>query len=139
MRVEASARLETFSDGVFAIAATLLILEIRVDDGAADLPAALLDLWPSYAAYAISFLTIGIMWVNHHALFRQIDRVDRTFLMLNAPCSPRGSHSPSTRPWRRSTSSRARSSAATRCPAGPVRDRTYGSGNPPRPSTQSAR
>lgn len=59
--MEASARLETFSDGVFVIAATLLILEIRVDDGAADLPAALLDLWPSYAAYASSFLTIGIM------------------------------------------------------------------------------
>jgi uncharacterized membrane protein len=75
-------RLETFSDGVFAIAATLLILEIRLPGGA-SLTHQLLDLWPSYAAYAVSFLTIGIMWINHHTVFQQIDRVDRTFLTVN--------------------------------------------------------
>jgi uncharacterized membrane protein len=80
--VTETARLETFSDGVFAIAATLLILEIRL--GAhGSVTRQLLHLWPSYAAYAISFLTIGIMWINHHTLFKQIDRVDRTFLVLN--------------------------------------------------------
>ncbi|MBA3843198.1 MAG: DUF1211 domain-containing protein [Actinobacteria bacterium] len=77
-----TARLETFSDGVFAIAATLLILEIRID-AHGSVTRQLLHLWPSYAAYAISFLTIGIMWINHHTLFKQIDRVDRTFLVLN--------------------------------------------------------
>jgi uncharacterized membrane protein len=77
-----TARLETFSDGVFAIAATLLILEIRLGE-TGSVTHGLLHLWPSYAAYAISFLTIGIMWINHHSLFRQIGSVDRTFLALN--------------------------------------------------------
>ncbi len=77
-----TARLETFSDGVFAIAATLLILELRLD-GTGSVTHQLLSLWPSYAAYAISFVTIGIMWINHHTLFRQIGRVDRTFLATN--------------------------------------------------------
>ena len=76
-----TARLETFSDGVFAIAATLLILNVNVTG--APLGRALLHGWPSYVAYAVSFLTIGIMWVNHHGVFSQIDRVDRTFLMIN--------------------------------------------------------
>jgi uncharacterized membrane protein len=80
--VTETGRLETFSDGVFAIAATLLILEIRLD-AHASVTRQLLHVWPSYAAYAISFLTIGIMWINHHTLFKQIDRVDRTFLVLN--------------------------------------------------------
>jgi uncharacterized membrane protein len=75
-------RLETFSDGVFAIAATLLILEIQLPD-AGSVTHELLHLWPSYLAYTISFLTIGIMWINHHSLFKQIDRVDRTFLAIN--------------------------------------------------------
>jgi uncharacterized membrane protein len=75
-------RLETFSDGVFAIAATLLILEIRLPEHG-SVTHGLLHLWPSYAAYTISFLTIGIMWINHHALFGVIDRVDRTFLAIN--------------------------------------------------------
>ena len=77
-----TARLETFSDGVFAIAATLLILEVKLD-GRGSVAHQLLHLWPSYAAYAISFLTIGIMWINHHSLYRQIGRVDRTFLAIN--------------------------------------------------------
>jgi uncharacterized membrane protein len=77
-----TARLETFSDGVFAIAATLLILELRLN-GQGSVTHQLLHIWPSYAAYAISFVTIGIMWINHHALFRQVGRVDRTFLAIN--------------------------------------------------------
>ena len=75
-------RLETFSDGVFAIAATLLILEIRPPTHG-SLAHGLVALWPSYLAYAISFATIGIMWINHHTLFGQIARVDRTFLAIN--------------------------------------------------------
>ena len=75
-------RLETFSDGVFAIAATLLILEIQLPS-TGSVTQGLLDLWPSYLAYAISFLTIGIMWINHHSIFKQVDRADRTFLAIN--------------------------------------------------------
>jgi uncharacterized membrane protein len=78
-----TSRLETFSDGVFAIAATLLILEVHIDKSRGSLASALLHAWPSYAAYAISFLTIGIIWVNHHTVFDQIARVDRTFLFIN--------------------------------------------------------
>jgi uncharacterized membrane protein len=78
-----TARLETFSDGVFAIAATLLIIEVNVQGEGRSLGSALLHSWPSYAAYAISFLTIGIIWVNHHVVFAQIGRVDRTFLFIN--------------------------------------------------------
>jgi uncharacterized membrane protein len=76
-------RLETFADGVFAIAATLLIIDVSVDSQGRELGSALLHAWPDYAAYAVSFLTIGIMWVNHHTCFRQIAAVDRTFLFLN--------------------------------------------------------
>ena len=80
-------RLEAFSDGVFAIAITLLILEIKVPTGAETqdhgLWRALLERWPSYVGYVISFVTIGIMWVNHHALFKYISRVDRALLLAN--------------------------------------------------------
>ena len=70
-------RLETFADGVFAIAATLLILNV---DGAKG---SVTSIWPAYVAYAVSFLTIGIIWVNHHTVMNQFDRVDRRFLFLN--------------------------------------------------------
>lgn len=76
-------RLEAFSDGVFAIAATLLIIEVGVDESGRTLASALLQAGPSYSAYAISFLTIGIVWMNHHTVFSLIDRVDRTFLVIN--------------------------------------------------------
>jgi uncharacterized membrane protein len=80
--MEGTGRLETFADGVFAIAATLLILDVhRSGDG--SVASSLVHAWPSYLAYAISFLTIGIIWVNHHTVMKQIDRVDRTFLFLN--------------------------------------------------------
>ena len=77
-----TARLETFSDGVFAIAATLLILDVNLS-GDGSVAHQLVDAWPSYAVYAISFLTLGIVWVNHHTVFTQIGRVDRTFLFIN--------------------------------------------------------
>jgi uncharacterized membrane protein len=76
-------RAEAFSDGVFAIAITLLILTIEVPSGTQDLGHQLVRLWPSYAAYAVSFLTVGIMWTNHHAIFRHFARVDRPLLLLN--------------------------------------------------------
>ena len=76
-----TARLETFADGVFAIAATLLILDVHTASG--SVAHGLVHAWPSYAVYAISFLTLGIVWVNHHTVFRQIARVDRTFLFVN--------------------------------------------------------
>src|SRR3954451_12467789 len=82
--MEATARLETFSDGVFAIAATLLVLEIGVTvEHGQSLGSALLDIWPSYLAYATSFLVIGIIWINHHHTVGLMRRVDRTFLSLN--------------------------------------------------------
>jgi uncharacterized membrane protein len=77
-------RLEAFSDGVFAIAATLLVLEFSVDaDLGSRLGHALLELWPSYLAYVTSFLTIGIIWINHHYCVQTIVRADRTLLFLN--------------------------------------------------------
>jgi uncharacterized membrane protein len=78
-------RLETFADGVFAIAATLLILNVdaQVSEGAGAIGHRLLEIWPSYIAYAVSFVTIGIIWSNHHTVMHQLGRVDRTFLMLN--------------------------------------------------------
>jgi uncharacterized membrane protein len=78
-----TSRLEAFCDGVFAIAATLLVLELKVPQGQTDLARALLDQWPRYAAYVVSFATIGIIWVNHHTLLEHIRRVDRRFLYLN--------------------------------------------------------
>jgi uncharacterized membrane protein len=74
-------RLEAFADGVFAIAATLLILNVTVSG--APLAQELVQIWPSYAAYAVSFLTIGIIWVNHNTVMGQIGKVDRMFLFLN--------------------------------------------------------
>jgi uncharacterized membrane protein len=77
-----TSRLEAFSDGVFAIAGTLLVLELRVPAETSDLSGALLHLWPAYAAYLVSFLTIGIIWVTHHTLLEHGNRVDRGFLSL---------------------------------------------------------
>ncbi len=79
------ARLEAFADGVFAIAATLLILNVdaQIPGDASDLGARILHIWPSYLAYAVSFVIIGIMWVNHHTVMAQIDRTDRRFLFAN--------------------------------------------------------
>ena len=77
--------MEAFSDGVFAIAATLLVLEFSVDTGrnADPLGDQLLHLWPSYLAYLTSFITIGIIWMNHHHAVSMMGRTDRTFLFIN--------------------------------------------------------
>ena len=77
-------RLEAFGGGVFAIAITLLVLELDVfhpDHG--SLAHALAEQWPAYAAYVVSFLTIGIIWINHHAVMANLVAVDRTVLLLN--------------------------------------------------------
>jgi uncharacterized membrane protein len=78
-------RLEAFSDGVIAVAITLLALNLTVEGPASAEPLLrqLGDHWYSFIAYLISFLTIGIIWVNHHALIRSIKAVDRTLLFLN--------------------------------------------------------
>jgi uncharacterized membrane protein len=81
-------RFEAFTDGVFAFAITLLVLGITLPafkhpPSDPDLRGALLALWPNAIAYALSFGVIGIMWQNHHALFRLVDRVDRNTVALN--------------------------------------------------------
>jgi uncharacterized membrane protein len=75
-------RLEAFSDGVFAVAITLLVLEIAIpsDD---DLWRKLGDEWPSFASFFVSFWVIGIIWVNHHGVIDHLKRADRGVLYLN--------------------------------------------------------
>ena len=77
-------RLETFSDGVIAIAITLLVLELPIPEVDEDgFWRAFLHLWPSLIAYTISFLTIGVMWINHHRILEPAQRVDGIVLVLN--------------------------------------------------------
>lgn len=84
-----TARIEAFSDGVFAIAATLLVLDLHVplpdlaEVQQVGLVAILLNQWPMYVAYVISFSFISIMWINHHNMFRMIRGADHTLLLLN--------------------------------------------------------
>ncbi len=78
-----SRRAEAFSDGVFAIAITLLVLDLRLPGGSKTLTGQLLGDWPQYFAYVVSFLTIGIMWMNHHTILAHVTRVDRTLLVIN--------------------------------------------------------
>jgi uncharacterized membrane protein len=81
------ARFEAFSDGVFSFAVTLLVLGIVLpqlrDPSDRGLTNALLGLWPDLLAYALSFAVIGIMWQNHHALFRRVERIDRRTIFIN--------------------------------------------------------
>src|SRR5512144_2343336 len=78
-----TSRIEAFSDGVFAIAITLLVLEIHVpEDPENGLGQALLDQWPAYASYVVSFFVIGIIWINHHAGFRHLARPARPLLFV---------------------------------------------------------
>ena len=90
-------RLEAFSDGVFAIAITLLIIEVHVPEvegGGRELAQALADLWPSFFAFALSFVSILIMWMNHHAMFAWVERangpvfVSNGFLLLTITALP---------------------------------------------------
>jgi uncharacterized membrane protein len=88
MAQKETARVEAFSDGVFTVAITLLILEIKVPEiphGAASsvLIHALLARWPSFLAFIISFVTVLIMWINHHGLFNLVQTVDRKALFAN--------------------------------------------------------
>lgn len=81
-----SRRAEAFSDGVFAIAITLLVLNLRLPapaPGCKSVGCEFLAAWPSYFAYVVSFLTIGIMWMNHHTILGHVTRVDRPLLVLN--------------------------------------------------------
>jgi len=83
-------RLETFSDGVFAIAGTLLVLQFKVPPAtgpdavpAGELAALILSRWPSFLGYVLSFAVVGITWLNHHTMFQYIHRANRTFLLVN--------------------------------------------------------
>ena len=78
-------RLESFSDGVIAVAITLLVLNIGVpgNDTGHSLVYELGHQWPQYVAYVISFLTIGIIWINHHAMISRLREADHTILILN--------------------------------------------------------
>jgi uncharacterized membrane protein len=77
-------RFEAFSDGVFAIAITLLVLELSVpDDAGDDLLGAFLDQWPSYLAYVVSFATVGAAWLAHTAMTHHLGRVDAVLVRLN--------------------------------------------------------
>lgn len=76
-------RLESFSDGVFAIAITLLVLTLAQPNNYHRLAHQLENRWPSLAAYVVTFLVIGIMWLNHHTLFRHLGYVDRPLIYLN--------------------------------------------------------
>jgi TMEM175 potassium channel family protein len=78
-------RVESFSDGVFAVAITVLVFNLLpiADKSIHNFTELFRDNWPQYAAYVGSFLTIGIMWLNHHTMISYLDRVDRTVLVLN--------------------------------------------------------
>ena len=81
-----SSRVEAFSDGVFAVAITLLVLEIRVPGPlkpTQSLGHELLRLWPAFLAFGLSFMTIGIMWMNHHRMFKLMVRTDDGLLIVN--------------------------------------------------------
>lgn len=76
-------RLESLSDGVFAIAITLLVLTIAQPSNYHNLGHQLANRWPSFAAYVVSFAVIGIMWLNHHSVFGHFEHVDRPLVYLN--------------------------------------------------------
>ena len=81
-------RIVNLSDGIFAIAITLLVLDIRVPNVpehlvASELPGALLSLWPNYLGYFLSFVSISVFWMIHHSIFRPIRTYDRNLLYLN--------------------------------------------------------
>ncbi len=82
-----SGRLEAFSDGVFAIVISLLILNIRVPSASSTagsgLLSAIVNQWPAWVSFVVSFLLVGMGWINHHQLFRQIRQIDVPLLVLN--------------------------------------------------------
>jgi uncharacterized membrane protein len=83
-----TSRVEAFSDGVFAIALTLLILGIKVPDlnniaSNEKLYRSLINLWPSYFAFILSFAAVLIMWINHHGFFKYLKKINTAFLFAN--------------------------------------------------------
>ncbi len=75
--------MEAFSDGVFAIAITILVLELSVPEADGDLLGAILDQWPSYLAYLVSFATVGAVWLKHSSITEMVEAADQAFLRLN--------------------------------------------------------
>ncbi len=79
-----TSRLEAFSDGVFAIAITLLVLDLAIGTGARrHLLRAMADLWPSYLAYVTSFVKIGLVWMGHHVIVSLSTGIDRRLMKIN--------------------------------------------------------
>jgi uncharacterized membrane protein len=81
-------RIETLSDGIFAIVMTLLILELHVPNVPTSAPnvevaPALIALWPKFVSYIVAFVSLGFFWVGHHIMYHSIRRADRTLLWLN--------------------------------------------------------
>jgi uncharacterized membrane protein len=84
MAINETQRVEAFSDGVFAIAITLLVLEIKIPTpGATPLAHQLFRQWPQYVSFVIAFMVIGIMWINHHRMFTNIKKSDTVLMILN--------------------------------------------------------
>lgn len=84
LRLPDTGRVEAFSDGVFAIVITLLVLDLYDHDfRPGELASALVAQWPTYLAFVVSFLYVGVIWLNHHALFRRIRRMDSGLLWIN--------------------------------------------------------
>lgn len=82
-RLSEKARVEAFSDAVFAIGLTLLVLGLRSDAGRGAFLHAMAHQWPAYVAYFAAFLNISAIWINHHDLFSRVKRVDNPLLALN--------------------------------------------------------
>jgi uncharacterized membrane protein len=78
-----TSRIEAFSDGVFSIAATLLVLELKPPPSAAPFWQGILAQWPGFLSFVLSFLFIGIMWINHHRLFSHVRRTDDVLIAVN--------------------------------------------------------
>ena len=79
-----TSRLGAFSDGVFAVAITLLVLQFTIPQAqSGQLLGSLLDQWPQLVTYTASFLTVGVLWVNHHAIFNGLRKVDRTIQFIH--------------------------------------------------------
>ncbi len=79
-----TSRVEAFSDGVFAVAITLLVLQFTVPEvGSGKLLSTVLGQWPQLVTYVATFLTVGVVWVNHHTIFRNLRAVDRTIQFIN--------------------------------------------------------
>ena len=84
MRLSGTSRVEGFSDAVFAIVITLLVLDLYdPDHGPGELVPGLAGKWPAYVAFLVSFVCVGVIWLNHHGLFRLIRRMDVGLLWIN--------------------------------------------------------